>query len=102
MSKNRIFNVQASLAFELRILKKHYCARCGNKFKRKFKIIEYWYTYRPFMIPFLPEKEDMRYILTPVYYCKYCDYYILYDEQKKIYQIQKKQEKKLLIMLKTL
>ena len=40
--------------------------------------------YRPFCLPFLNEKKAKRIVVTPVYYCRKCNYMIDYDSQKKI------------------
>lgn len=77
-------NKEIRLRIELGILKKRYCALCGLKLNRKIICIDQIYIYRPFCLPFLKEKKAKRIVVTPVYYCRKCNYMIDYDSQKKI------------------
>lgn len=55
------------------------------------------YMYKPFCIPFLRERKGHNTILTPVYYCKDCDYMIEYHNQKIISKMQKEQGNHILL-----
>ena len=82
-------NNEIRICIEFGILKKRYCALCGEKLKRKIIQTDQIYTYKPFCLPFLKERQAKRIIVIPVYYCKKCDYMIDYDSQKQIYIKQK-------------
>lgn len=77
-------NKEIRLRIEFGIFKKRHCALCGLKLNRKIICIDQIYTYRPFCLPFLKEREAKRIIVTPVYYCRKCNYMIDYDSQKQI------------------
>ena len=89
MSDEYVINKKIRFHLEFGILKRNYCCICGNKFKRKIIHLRNIYKYRPFCLPFLKERKASSILITPVYYCKNCDYLIDYDEQKNITQLQK-------------
>ena len=54
--EKEIYSTQLIIGFECRILKKSYCAICGNKLKRKITLIEKIEKYYPFGISLLKER----------------------------------------------
>ena len=79
-----VINKDLRLRIEFGILKKRYCALCGVKLNRKIICINQIYAYRPFCLPFLKERKAKRIIVTPVYYCRKCNYMIDSDSQKQV------------------
>ena len=88
--EKEIYSTKLIISFECRILKKSYCAICGNKLKRKITLIEKNEKYYPFGVSLLKERELHKSIILPVYKCKNCRYEIEYNNQKKINVQQKR------------
>lgn len=88
--EKEIYSTKLIISFEFRILKKSYCAICGNKLKRKITLIEKIEKYYPFGVSLLKERELHKSIILPVYKCKNCRYEIEYNNQKKINEQQKR------------
>lgn len=74
--------------FDFRLLKKNFCPKCGRKYKLKIL------TYRK-----MKEKKILKIYntYTNVYYfCEKCDFYIDFNKQKHISQLQNQAEKNIL------
>lgn len=80
-----VIRARLDIRIELRTFKKNYCCICGQKLKRRIKIIHYFYHTKNIIF-----KEIERHVnvITSVYYCDVCDYGILYNDQQEIKQQQ--------------
>ena len=72
--------IRFSITPDARVIKKNFCCVCGLKLKRKIIVL-------------IGKREGLfgfeRYwLITNGYYCKKCDYEILYSKQKEIKKVQ--------------
>ena len=75
---------QYGVEFDFRIIKTNYCCNCGSRLKRKIKVMAYLNKSK------INKKLDFVYICPQtIYFCKKCNYYISYQDQKKISKKQK-------------
>lgn len=72
--------IRVAITPDVRVIKRNYCCVCGLKLKRKIIVL-------------IEKKRGLfvfwRYwLITNGYYCKKCDYEILYSKQKEIKKVQ--------------